>query len=158
MFSGEHYTILDDKGRISIPSRLRDLFSACFGDERFVITKCMVDLGSGEVCRGLTLYPVVEWRQLQEKIERGGNGLTAAQLNSIRRLILAPGVECAPDKQGRVLVPPTLRTYAAVEREVVFVGMQRKIEVWSQEAWDKVCSQAEKDFPADTQAMADLGL
>jgi MraZ protein len=158
MFSGEHYTILDDKGRIGVPTRLRELFPACFGDERLVITKCMVDLGEGEVCRGLAIYPLVEWRQLQEKVEKGGNGLTASQLNSIRRLVLAPGVESAPDKQGRVLVPPTLRNYAAMERDVVFVGMQRKIEVWSQEAWDKVCRQAEKDFPADTQAMADLGL
>jgi MraZ protein len=158
VFRGEHYNTLDDKGRISIPSRLREVFTEGFGDERFVVTKCMVDLGEGTICRGLSLYPISEWRTLQEKVEKGGNGLTASQINSIRRLILAPGVECSPDKQGRVLVPPTLRGYATLDRDIVFVGMQRKVEVWSQEAWDKVCGQAEKDFPADTQALADFGL
>lgn len=158
MFSGEHYNSIDNKGRTSVPAKLRDVFVGTFGDERFVVTKCLVDVGDGNFCRGLTIYPMTEWQALQERVEKGGNGLTAAQLNSIRRLILAPGVECISDKQGRVLIPPTLRTYAALEKDIVFVGIQRKVELWSLEMWDKVCSQAEKDFPGDTAALADLGL
>ncbi len=158
MFSGEHYTSIDAKGRTSFPVKLREAFVEIFGDERFVITKCPVEIGNGQVGRGLSLYPYKEWQSLQEKIEKGGSGLTAAQLNSIRRLILAPGVECTADKQGRMLIPPTLRDYASLEREIVFVGTQRKIEVWNQSSWDEVCRQAEKDFPADTQALAELGL
>lgn len=158
MFSGEHYNSIDGKGRTSIPAKLRDVFTEKFVDERFVVTKCLVDMGNNDFCRGLSIYPLAEWQSLQERVEKGGNGLTAAQLNSIRRLILAPGVECVADKQGRVLIPPTLRSYAALEKDIVFVGTQRKIELWSLETWDKVCSQAEKDFPSDTAALAELGL
>ncbi|HEU0265386.1 MAG TPA: division/cell wall cluster transcriptional repressor MraZ, partial [Geobacterales bacterium] len=147
MFSGEHANSIDAKGRTSIPARLRELFMESFSDERFVVTKCPVEVGGGEFCRGLSLYPFKEWQLLQERVERGGSGLTAQQLNSVRRLILAPGIECQPDKQGRVLIPPTLRSYATLERDVVFVGVQRKIELWSVESWQRVCSQAEKDFP-----------
>jgi MraZ protein len=158
MFSGEHYNSIDNKGRTSIPAKLRDTMVATFVDERFVITKCLVDIGDGNFCRGLTIYPWPEWQILQQKVEQGGQGLTAAQINSIRRLILAPAVECVADKQGRVLVPPSLRDYALLDGEIVFVGIQRKIEVWSLESWGRVCSQAEKDFPSATAALADLGL
>ncbi len=158
MFSGEHYNSIDAKGRTSIPAKLREVMVETFGDERFVVTKCLVDMGNGDYCRGLSVYPHQEWLILQERVDRGGSGLTAAQLNSVRRLILAPGVECGADKQGRVLIPPTLRSYAALERDIVFVGTQKKIEIWNQETWDRVCSQAEKDFPSDTPALAELGL
>ena len=158
MFCGEHYTSIDGKGRTSIPVKMREVFSDVLGDERFVITKCPVDMGNGVVGRGLAVYPNRDWQALRDKINKGGSGLTATQLNSIKRLILAPGVECTADKQGRVLIPPTLRSYAALERDIVFVGTENKIEIWNLQAWDKVCSQAEQDLPADTQAMAELGL
>lgn len=155
-FSGEHISSLDDKGRTSIPAKLREVFDSGYGDERFVITKNFVRLEDGEGCRGLQIFPLSEFRKVQESLERGDTGLTAVQLNSYRRLILAPAVECVVDKQGRVLVPPTLRQHASLEKEAIFVGVATKIEVWSQEAWDKVCSQDEKVF-ADTQALVNLG-
>lgn len=158
MFSGEHLTTIDAKGRTSIPVRMREVLLESFGDERFVLTKCPVDLGSGLVSRGLSLYPLSEWRGLLERLDQKGGGFTGTQLNSIKRLIVAPGVECCADKQGRVLIPPSLRDYADLERDIVFVGMRTKVEVWSQESWQNVCRQAEKDFPADTAALADLGL
>lgn len=158
MFGGEHCTTIDGKGRTSLPAKLRETAVSLYASERFVITKCPVDMGEGDFSRGLSVYPHGEWLALQEKIEQGGSGLTSAQVNSIRRLILAPATECIPDKQGRVLIPPNLRLYAGLERDIVFVGAQRKIEVWNLEAWDRVCSQAEKDFPKDTPALAELGL
>lgn len=158
MFGGEFYTSIDAKGRTSMPARMREVFSEVLGDERFVITKCPVDMGNGVVARGLSIYAFKEWQTLRGKINQGGNGLTAAELNSIKRLILAPAVECSADKQGRVLIPPTLRNYATLERDIVFVGTENKIEIWNQQTWDKVCSQAEQDLPTGTQAMAELGL
>ena len=158
MFSGEQYTSIDAKGRTSMPAKMREVFSDVFGDERFVITKCPVDMGNGVMGRGLAVYPLKDWQQLRDRISKGGSGLTAAQLNSIKRLILAPGVECTVDRQGRMLIPPTLRSYAALEREIVFVGADNKIEIWNQQAWDKVCDQSEQDFPLGTQALAELGL
>jgi MraZ protein len=158
MFRGEHYNSLDVKGRTSIPARLRTVFSETFVDERFVITKCMpVNTDKGEVCRGLAIYPLSEFQSLEQKFEKG-TGLTVAALNGIRRHVFAPAVECLADKQGRVLIPPTLRDYAGLEKEIIFVGMQRKIEVWDTRIWDKVCSQAEKDIPCDNAILAELGI
>jgi MraZ protein len=56
------------------------------------------------------------------------------------------------------LIPPTLRDFAGLEKEIIFVGMQRKIEVWDAGTWDRVCVQAEKDIPGDSAALADLGI
>jgi transcriptional regulator MraZ len=158
MFSGEQYTSIDAKGRTSMPAKMREVFSEIIADERFVITKCPVDMGNGIMGRGLAVYPYKDWQEMRDKINNGGSGFTAAQLNSIKRLILAPGVDCTADKQGRMLIPPTLRSYASLEREIVFVGTGNKIEIWNQQAWDNVCSQSEQDFPLGTQALAELGL
>lgn len=157
MFRGDFESSIDPKGRISIPVKFREVFVETFEDERFVVTKCIVGMGDGSNCHGLSVYPYREWLALEERVDRG-EGFTSAQLNSIKRLILAPAVECTADKQGRVLIPPTLRGCAALERDVVIIGMQKKIEIWSQENWERVIGQAEKDFPSDTAALASLGI
>jgi len=158
MFRGICQNTVDAKGRTSMPARFREVLADRFETDRFVITNSgPVDLGTGVFARGLSIYPYPEWLALEEKVAKGA-GFTFAQLNSINRLILAPGVECVADKQGRVLIPPHLRTAAALERDIVFVGSQKKIEIWSQAEWARVTSQAERDFPANTQALAELGL
>ncbi|HLO24913.1 MAG TPA: division/cell wall cluster transcriptional repressor MraZ [Geobacteraceae bacterium] len=158
MFRGIFQNTVDAKGRTSMPARFREVLTETYGDDRFVITNSgPVELGSGIFARGLSIYPYREWLALEEKVSKGA-GFTFAQLNSINRLILAPGVECTADKQGRVLIPPHLRSAAALERDIVFVGSQKKVEIWSQAEWERVTSQAEKDFPANTQALAELGL
>lgn len=158
MFRGIYQNSVDAKGRTSLPARFREVMAETFKADSFVITNSgPVDLGNGVFGRGLSIYPYPEWLVLEEKVAKGV-GFTFSQLNSINRLILAPGVECAADRQGRVLIPPHLRSAAALERDIVFVGSQKKIEIWSQAEWEKVTSQAEKDFPANTQALAELGL
>ena len=158
MFRGIFQNTVDAKGRTSMPARFREVLTETYGDDRFIITNSgPVELGSGIFARGLSIYPHQEWLALEEKMAKG-SGFTFAQLNSINRLILAPGVECIADRQGRVLIPPHLRNAAVLERDIVFVGSQKKIEIWSQAEWERVTSQAEKDFPANTQALAELGL
>jgi MraZ protein len=158
MFRGIFLNTVDAKGRTSMPARFREVLTETYGDERFFITNSgPVELGSGIFARGLSIYPCKEWLALEENVAKGA-GFTFAQLNSINRLILAPGVECTADKQGRVLIPPHLRSAAVLERDIVFVGSQKKVEIWSQAEWERVTSQAEKDFPATTQALAELGI
>jgi MraZ protein len=157
MFRGEHYNSLDLKGRTIIPARLRSVFTEIFADDRFVITKNIPVTADAEACRGLAIYPLTEFHELEKKIENG-NGLTVSALNAVRRLILASAVECTADKQGRVMIPPTLRDYAGLEKDIIFVGMQKKIELWDTRVWDRVCVQAEKDIPVDSAALAELGI
>jgi MraZ protein len=157
MFRGEHYNSLDVKGRTIIPARLRSVFSETYVDERFVITKNIPVNTNGEFCRGLAIYPLTEFQSLEQKFQKG-NGLSVSELNGIRRLILASAVECVSDKQGRVMIPQALRDYAGLEKDIIFVGMQRKIEVWDTRVWERVCAQAEMDIPVDNAALAELGI
>lgn len=158
-FKGVHLTAVDDKGRTSIPAKLREVFGASYGDERLIITKAApVATGSGEPCRGLAIYPLQEFQELEDRLDRQ-SGFTAAEMKSIRNLIIAPAEPCTFDKQGRVLIPPALRAYAALERDIVFVGGQNnKVELWTSATWDLVCGQSEKDFPSDSPQLADLGI
>jgi MraZ protein len=158
MFRGIFQNTIDSKGRTSMPARFRDVFLESFGDEKFIITNSIpVNLGNDVFCRGLTVYPFKEWLAIEERVDKG-EGLTPTELNSIKRLIIAPATECVADRQGRVLLPTNLRSYAALERDIVFVGMRKKIEIWDLEAWNKVFGQAEKDIPSGTLASAALGL
>ena len=158
MFRGIYETTIDAKGRTSLPARFRDVLVESFGDERFFVTNSVpVDLGGGVYSSGLLIFPHQEWFLFEESF-LSGKGLTSAQRNSIMRTIVAPAVECSADKLGRMLVPPHLRKNAALEREILFVGAMKKVEVWSQAEWDKVRAHDMKAFPSDSEAVAELGL
>ncbi|MGB4598563.1 MAG: division/cell wall cluster transcriptional repressor MraZ [Trichlorobacter sp.] len=159
MFGGESLTTIDTKGRTSIPVRFRDVLVGNFGDERFVITKASpVDFGDGSYGRGLSVYPVSEWLELEKKIQANQGGLPLAQLNSLKRLVLGPAQECVADKLGRVLIPPALRLHAALERDLYFVGMGKRFDVWGKETYSRVNAQDERNFPQDSAALAELGI
>ncbi len=158
MFRGIYETTIDAKGRTSLPARFRDVLVETFGDERFFVTNSVpVDLGGGGYSSGLLIFPYQEWFQFEESF-LNGKGLTSAQRNSIMRTIVAPAVECSADKLGRVLVPPHLRKNAVLEREILFVGAMKKVEIWSQAEWEKVRAHDMKAFPSDSEAVAELGL
>jgi MraZ protein len=159
MFGGENLSTIDGKGRTSIPAKFREMLGDVFGDECFVITKATpVDFGDGSYGRGLSVYPISEWRQLSNKILANEGGFTSVQLNSIKRQVLAPAVEVTADKLGRVLIPPALRVHAGLERDIWFVGMGRRFDVWSKEGYGRINAQDEKNFPQDSEALAALGI
>jgi len=160
MFRGIFETTIDAKGRTSLPAKFREVLNESYKDARFFITKSSpVGLGEGRFTAGLVIYPYKVWSGVEKKLQNGaGLGLTSAQLDSVKRTVVASAIDCIADKLGRVLVPPNLRRYAALEREIVFVGSLKKIEIWSLAEWEKVLAQDMKNFPADTQALAELGL
>ena len=160
MFRGKFETTIDAKGRTSIPAKFREVLLDSFGDDRFFLTKSSpVRLGEGRVCYGLVIYPYSDFLALEERLKDGsGLGLSLAELAAVKRTVLVPAVECVADKLGRVLVPSDLRKSAQLEREIHFVGMQNKIDIYSQAVWTKVCEQDEQNFPIDSAALAGLGL
>ncbi len=160
MFRGVISTTIDAKGRTSLPSKFREVLTEKFGDERFFLTNSNpVRLENGVSCFGLAIYPYREFLALESKLESGaGLGLSSAELAAVIRRIIAPATECAPDKLGRILIPPQLRRNAGLEREIVFAGMMKKAEIWSLEEWGKVEQQDIQVFPSNSQALADLGL
>lgn len=120
MFMGEFDHSIDSKGRIIVPSKFRE----DLGDE-FVIT-----LGL-DGC--LFVYPKNEWQIFSEGLSKLPGTKEARQL---QRYFLAKAAECESDKQGRILIPVKLRECAGLDKDIVFVGVLNKIEIWSKERWE----------------------
>jgi len=159
LFGGENPSTIDGKGRTCIPVKFRECLVNPAGEERFVMTKAApVDLGDGTFGRGLSVYPLPEWQQIKKKVLANEGGFTAVQLNSIKRQIINPAEECSTDKLGRVLVPSALRSHAGLERDIWFVGMGQRFDIWSKETYSRVNAQDEKNFPLESEALAALGI
>lgn len=121
MFMGEYNHTIDAKGRVIIPSRLRESLG-----EEFVVTKGL------DGC--LFAYPKEEWSVFEEKL--GTLPLTNSNARKFSRFFLAGAAMAEVDKQGRILIPPVLREFAALEKEVVLVGVSKRVEIWSKERWE----------------------
>ena len=143
MLTGEFNHSIDSKGRLIIPSKLRDRLG-----EHFVITKGM------DGC--LFLYPENEWEAFEEKLRT--LPLTNKKARDFKRFFLGSAVEGEIDKQGRVLLSTSLRTYANLEKEVVLAGVLDKVEIWSKEAWDARTTDIEENIEDIASDMEDLGL
>jgi MraZ protein len=150
VFGGENPSSIDSKGRTCIPAKFRDALVQTFGNERFVITKAQpINLGDDLYARGLSVFPVSVWNEIKSRALANEAGYTSLQLDSIKRQFLNPAEECATDKLGRVLIPNSLRVHAGLERDIWFVGMDRRFDIWSRETYNRVNAQDEKNLPLD---------
>lgn len=114
MFMGQYEHTIDTKGRIIIPAKYRSELG-----DTFVITKGL------DGC--LYIYPSQEWQDFVDKLKT----LSSSQnTRRIQRQFLSKAMEVTIDKQGRILIPGILRECAALEKDVVFLGMMNRIEVW----------------------------
>ncbi|WP_066717871.1 division/cell wall cluster transcriptional repressor MraZ [Clostridium sp. Marseille-P299] len=120
MFMGEYNHTIDAKGRIIIPSKFREALG-----ENFVVT-----LGL-DGC--LFVYPNEEWLTFVNQLKNLPGNKEARQL---QRYFMAGAADCEVDKQGRILIPSKLREHASLDKDVVFVGVLSKIEIWSKERWE----------------------
>ena len=154
IFGGENLSTIDSKGRTCIPAKFREAIVQTFGDERFVITKAQpVNLGEDTYARGLSVYPLTVWGEIKRKALANEGGYTSLQLDSIKRQFLNPAEECGSDKLGRVLIPTALRVHAGLERDIWFVGMDRRFDIWSRDTYNRVTTQDEKNLPLDLTAI-----
>ena len=103
MFMGEYNHTIDAKGRLIIPSKFRELLG-----EEFVLTKGL------DGC--LSIYPMDEWNAFEEKLR--ALPLTNKNARTFTRFFVAGATNCELDKQGRILVPQTLREFAGLEKEI----------------------------------------
>ncbi len=147
MFIGEYRHTLDDKGRIAIPAKLR--YSKIGEDEYWVATKGFD--------RCLFLYPKYEWKRIVEKINERLT-FTKREDRSFLRMFISPATEQAVDKQGRIAIPQSLREYAGILKDVVTLGAINRIEIWSEENWNRYREENEKSFDIIGEKIADLGL
>lgn len=143
MFIGEFTHALDAKGRVSIPSKFRESLG-----ELFYITKGL------DNC--LFVFPEEEWKLFEEKLK--ALPMTNKNARAFVRLFFSGASECELDKQGRILIPQTLREHASIEREAVIIGTGTRIEIWSQEGWTGYIDPENIDYDEIAEHMADLGI
>ena len=122
MFIGEYNHTIDTKGRLIVPSKFRE----SLGDE-FVVTKGL------DGC--LFVYPMEEWAVFTDKLK--DLPLTKKDARQFSRFFLAGAALCEVDKQGRILIPAVLRSFAHLEREVVLAGVGSRIEIWNRQLWEE---------------------
>ncbi len=146
MFRGRSVHTLDAKGRIRIPSRFRETLKTIH-DDRFIITN---------LDRCLIAYPLQEWEKIEEKL--GELSFVRQDVKAFQRFFISGATECHFDKQGRVLIPQTLREHACLEREVVLAGMVKSFEVWSKPLWDEEIKKSHENFGQITEALSELGI
>jgi MraZ protein len=127
MFRGQFLHSVDAKGRISLPARFRELLTSD-GDARFVLTPSPFDS-----C--LHLYPMRAWEAFEQRVSELPS--LDQKVVRFRRLYVSAAVECELDKAGRVLVPPALRERAHLERDAVWAGMGKILELWSKPELDR---------------------
>lgn len=145
MYLGSHSINMDAKGRMAIPARIRETLAAdCAG--KIVIT-ANPEADPDERC--LWVYPETEWAQILPKIQ----SLPDMQKVSRRtkRLMIGYATPLELDANGRVLVPPTLREYAGLDKKIMLVGQGNKLELWSESAWNNWVDKDESDadIPAE---------
>jgi MraZ protein len=143
MFMGEYTHNMDKKGRLIIPSKLRDDLS-----EQFVITRGL------DNC--LFLYPMNEWKELEKKLT--SLPMTSKNARNFVRFFFSGANECELDKQGRVSLPINLRDYANFDHEIVIIGLANRIELWAKEKWDNYMDDVEDSYEDIAEAMEELGI
>ena len=141
MFMGRYNHTIDPKGRLSIPSKYREIL----GDE-FVVSKGM------DGC--LFVYADEDWKAFEAKL--ASLPLVNEDARQFARFFLSGAQYVTVDKQGRILMPQDLRDFAGLEKDVVLAGTGGRIEIWSLEKWNAINSQV--DIGKISKSMADLGL
>ena len=141
MFMGRYNHTIDPKGRLSIPSKYREIL----GDE-FVVSKGMDDC--------LYVYANDDWKIFEGKL--ASLPLMSEEARQFARFFLSGAQAVTVDKQGRILMPQDLRDFAGLEKDVVLAGMGSRIEIWSLERWK--ANNDSIDINAISKGVMNLGL
>ncbi len=146
MLIGDYRNMLDDKGRMLIPSKLR----TSLGVESVVVTRGI------ESC--LWIFPPAFFEKLRGAIMDDPGAMFDKQLRLIQRMIIAPAQEIEIDKTGRINIPPTLRTYAQLQpkEEGLILGISSYLELWNPTTYDQYMLENEAEFESASQSLSAL--
>ena len=143
MFMGEYRHTIDAKGRLIVPAKFREQL----GDS-FVVTRGMDGCLFG--------YTQEEWNILETKLQK--LPLTKKDARAFVRFFYSAATECEIDKQGRINIPKSLRTDAALQKKCLVVGVCNRFEIWSEDRWDAFADEAEENFDDIAENMIDFDL
>lgn len=131
MFLGTHTPRLDEKGRLILPAKFREQM-----DEGVVITR------GQERC--LYVFPAAEFERLAGQLRQAP--VTSKQARDYLRVFLSGASDEAVDRQGRVTIPPALRSYAGLDRDCAVIGAGERVEIWAAAAWEAYLAEQEQAF------------
>ena len=136
MFVGEYSHNIDAKGRVIIPAKFREQLG-----EHFMITKGF------EGC--LFVYPMDAWEELAENLSKLPSNQKSAR--HLQRMFLSGAAEAEPDKQGKVLITAPHREHAMLAKEVVIIGVSKRVEIWDAQRWQEYI-QSEEEMTVEEAA------
>jgi transcriptional regulator MraZ len=150
MFRGNHLYSVDAKGRVAIPARFRDELSALH-DGRLVVTRFK---RRNRPC--LDVYPLAAWQRLEERL--AAEKRFGKRMATFESWYVGAAHDVQVDTQGRLLIPPVLRDYARIGREVMFVGATEKFRIWDKDVFEGVDREDEQELFEDPDFLDGLGL
>lgn len=146
MFMGEYHYTIDEKGRLSIPAKFREILDAK-DEKRLIVTRGM------DHC--LFIFPGYEWQVWENKIK--SLPVTQASARSFVRIMLSGAFEAEINKQGRILIPQSLRDYAEIKKDAVIIGISNRMEIWDKVRWGTYVECSEKSLEEISEKLVDFG-
>ena len=143
MLLGEFKHNLDSKNRLTIPAKLRMELG-----EKPVLTRGL------DGC--LFVYPNRDWQLFSEKINNLPLGQKKAR--DFKRFMLSGASEIEIDDMGRILIPDSLKKYAKLEKSIVVIGVQDRIELWDEDIWNRYIAESEKLSGDIAEGLSEFGI
>src|SRR5512138_1972617 len=143
--TGEYRNTLDEKGRIMFPVRLRSELEG----STLILTR--------GIDRCLWLFSPDQWKTLSDKVMESAS-LFQSQSRSVLRRLVAPAQEAEIDKAGRVSIPQSLREFAGLGKDCVFLGINKYFELWDSNEYEKYLGESEADFRGATEGLGSICL
>ena len=144
MLIGEYTHTIDDKNRVSLPSKFRSLMG-----RKIVITPGL------DQC--LFAFTLKEWQRIAERLSENSSMLSA-DMRSFGRYMFGGASEVEVDNIGRILVPDFLRERANLKTKVVLIGVQNRLEIWNEKSWTDYKKQVEKQADSLAEKLSGLGI
>ena len=144
MFYGEFYHQLDRKGRLVLPSKIREAAKSNFIDKFFItrgLDKCLFMFGEDE------------WRSQEQKFK--SIPFTKSEARRFNRLYFSGAAEINYDKQGRVLIPQYLKDFASIKKDIVVIGVSNRVEIWSKDIWVEFYNTSREAFEDISEKLVD---
>ncbi len=142
MLIGEFTHSIDDKKRVSLPSKFRKELG-----EKVIVTHGL------DNC--LFLYPLNEWEKIAKKLSELSIGQSDSR--SFNRFMLAGAAEVDVDSIGRILIPENLRNFAELKSKIVFTGVHNRIELWNEKAWAEYKKKVLKNADSMAEKLGEIG-
>ncbi len=149
-FRGNCVHSLDDKGRISLPSEFRKVLGG--REQRGVVLTNYISEGS----RCIEGFGLDAWEDFESRLREKSR--FSSKLQRLENFYLSRASECGIDGSGRILVPPYLRTYGGLEREVVFTASIHGFRMWDKRVWDSIFAASEQALLENPDLFADVDI